>query len=251
VTLAASADKKPGSINVRVEGEHQSPQEYVLPYGSRMGGVLSQIQYSERSDSENVQLFRLSVKERQKQMLNTALKSLESAALTARSGTSDEARLRKEEADLLLQWVDRARKIEPSGQVVISQAKARDDLLLENGDIIRVPTKDGLVLVSGEVLFPNAIAFDNDLGVDGYISRAGGYTQNADSARVVIAHRDGSFAEATGDKGFFSFGTAASVHAGDEILVLPRIDVKYRQIWKDMTQIIYQIAVSAKVVLGL
>lgn len=249
--LEFTADKKPGTITVRVEGEHQSPQEYVLPYGSRMGGVLGQIQYSERSDSDNVQLFRLSVKERQKQMLNTALKSLESAALTARSGTSDEARLRKEEADLLLQWVDRARKIEPSGQVVISQAKARDDLLLENGDIIRVPTKDGLVLVSGEVLFPNTIAFDNDLGVDGYISRAGGYTQNADSARVVIAHRDGSFAEATGDKGFLNFGTAASVQAGDEILVLPRIDVKYRQIWKDMTQIIYQIAISAKVVLGL
>lgn len=249
--LEFTADKKPGTITVRVEGEHQSPQEYVLPYGSRMGGVLSQIEYSERSDSENVQLFRLSVKERQKQMLSTALKSLESAALTARSGTSDEARLRKEEADLLLQWVDRARKIEPSGQVVISQAKARNDLLLENGDIIRVPTKDGLVLVSGEVLFPNAIAFDDDLGADGYISRAGGYTQNADSARVVVARRDGSFAEVTGDKGFLGFGTTASIHAGDEILVLPRIDVKYRQIWKDMTQIIYQIAISAKVVLGL
>ena len=34
-------------------------------------------------------------------MLQAALKSLETAALTARSGTSDEARLRKEEAELL------------------------------------------------------------------------------------------------------------------------------------------------------
>lgn len=249
--LEFTADKKLGTITVRVEGEHLSPQEYVLPYGSRMGGILSQLQYSERSDSQNIQLFRQSVKERQKQMLQTALKSLESTALTARSGTSDEARLRKEEADLLLQWVDRARKIEPSGQVVISQTKALNDLLLENGDVLRVPTKDGLVLVSGEVLFPNAIAFDADLSLDGYISRAGGYTQNAELARVVVARRDGSFTEATGDKGFFGFGAMASVQAGDEILVLPKIDIKQRQIWKDMTQIIYQIAVSAKVVLGL
>jgi protein involved in polysaccharide export with SLBB domain len=250
--LEFTADKKLGTITVRVEGEHQSPQEYVLPYGSRMGGILSQLQYSERSDSQNVQLFRLSVKERQRQMLQTALKSLESTALTARSGTSDEARLRKEEADLLLQWVDRARKIEPSGQVVISQAKALNDLLLENGDVIRVPTKDGLVLVNGEVLFPNAIAFDTDLSLDGYISRAGGYTQNADLARVVVAHRDGSFTEAGDDKGFLGFGSkTASINAGDEILVLPKIDIKQRQIWKDMTQIIYQIAVSARVVLGL
>jgi protein involved in polysaccharide export with SLBB domain len=250
--LEFTADKKLGTITVRVEGEHQSAQEYVLPYGSRIGALLPKIQYSERSDNENVQLFRLSTKERQKQMLQAALKNLESAALTARSGTSDEARLRKDEAELLLQWVERAKKIEPNGQVVISQAKARDDLLLENGDILRVPTKDGLVLVSGEVLFPNTVAFDNELSLNDYISRAGGYTQNADSARVIVARRDGSFSDATVEKGFFSFGNNETlIHAGDEILVLPKIDVKYRQIWKDMTQIIYQIAVSAKVVLGL
>jgi len=32
-----TADKKPGTITVRVEGEHLSPQEYVLPYGTRLG----------------------------------------------------------------------------------------------------------------------------------------------------------------------------------------------------------------------
>lgn len=240
--LEFTADKKPGTITVRVEGEHQSAQEYVLPYGTRMATLLQQIQYSERSDQDSLQLFRQSVKERQKQMLQTSLKSLEAAALTARSGTSDEARLRKEEAELILQWVDRARKIEPSGQVVVAQAQSRNDLLLESGDILRVPTKDGLVLVSGEVLFPNAVAFDSALSLDDYVRRAGGYTQNAESARLVVARRDGSFAEATSNM---------AVRAGDEILVLPKIDVKSRQIWKDLTQIIYQIAVGARVVFGL
>ncbi|MEP6588753.1 MAG: polysaccharide biosynthesis/export family protein [Polaromonas sp.] len=252
--LEFTSDKKPGTITVRVEGEHLSAQEYVLPYGVRMAELIRNIQFSERSDQASLQLFRQSVKERQKQMLQTSLKSLEAAALTARSGTSDEARLRKEEAELLLQWVDRAKKIEPSGQVVIAQAETRNDLLLENGDVIRVPILDGLVLVSGEVLFPNAIVFDKMLSLDDYIRRGGGYTQNADSARIIVARRDGSYTEAGGDKGFFSLGNGNSntaVRAGDEILVLPKIDVKSRQIWKDMTQIIYQIAVSAKVVLGL
>ena len=250
--LDFTADKKLGTITVRVEGEHQSAQEYVLPYGARMAELLQHVQYSERSDKDSLQLFRLSVKERQKQMLQASLKSLETAALTARSGTSDEARLRKEEAELLLQWVDRAKKIEPTGQVVIAQADARGDLLLENGDILRVPTKDGLVLISGEVLFPNAVAYDSTLSLDDYVRRAGGYTQNAETARLVVARRDGSFAEAAGDKGFFSLGNGdVAIRAGDEILVLPKIDVKSRQIWKDMTQIIYQIAVSAKVIFGL
>ncbi|MBU0620489.1 MAG: polysaccharide export protein [Gammaproteobacteria bacterium] len=235
-----TADKKPGTITVRVEGEHQSAQEYTLPYGSLIGDLLKHIQYTERSDRESIQLFRTSVRDRQKALLLTSLQSLESTALTARSGTTPEAQLRKIEADMILQWVERAKKIEPRGQVLIAQADNRDSLLLENGDIIRIPARDGLVLVSGEVLFPNAIAFDKGLDLDEYIERAGGYTQNADYNRIVIAHRDGSFEQGNGD-----------IRPGDEVLVLPRVDVKSRQIWTELVQIIYQIAVSAKIVFRL
>jgi protein involved in polysaccharide export with SLBB domain len=249
--LEFTADRRPGTITVRVEGEHQSAQEYVLPYGTRLGEVIRKIEFSERSDAPNLQLFRLSVKERQRLMLHAALKSLEATALTPRSGTTDEALLRKEEAALFLQWVERAKKIEPTGQVLIAQSAGRDELLLENGDILRVPAKDGLVLVSGEVLFPNTIAFDGKLALEDYIRRAGGYTQNADSSRILIAHRDGSFAEATGDGGFFSLGNGdTAIRAGDEILVLPKIQTKWRQIAKELTQIIFQIALAAKVVLN-
>jgi protein involved in polysaccharide export with SLBB domain len=238
-----TADKKPGTISVRVEGEHQSAQEYVLPYGSKLRDLMSQIQFNERSDAASLQLFRQSVKDRQKAMLAVSLKSLESAALTARSSSGEEATLRKAEADLLLQWVERAKSIEPTGQVYIAEAPKRDDLLLENGDVIRVPTRDGLVLISGEILFPNTIAFDSSMGVDDYIRRAGGYTQNADVSRVIVAHRDGSFDDAS--------NRGSEVRAGDQILVLPKIDTKSRQFFKDITQIIYQIAVSAKIIFGL
>jgi protein involved in polysaccharide export with SLBB domain len=250
--LEFTADKKLGTITVRIEGEHLSAQEYVLPYGSKIADLLTQIKYSERSDKDSIQLFRSSVKSRQKQMLRTSLKSLESAALTARSGTNDEARLRKDEADLILQWIDRAKEIEPTGQVVIAQSESKGELLLENGDVLKVPTKDGLVLISGEVLFPNAIAYDEKLNLDDYVKKAGGYTQNGDSARIVVARRDGSFAEASAEKGFFRLMNGVPpIQAGDEILVLPKIDVKSRQIFKEMTQIMYQIAVSARVVFGL
>lgn len=247
--LEFTADKKPGTITVRVQGEHLSVQEYVLPYGAKLADLLKQIEYSERSDKDNIQLFRASVKERQKQLLKTSLKSLESAALTARSGTDEEAKLRRDEADLVLQWIDRAKDIEPLGQVVIAQSETKEELLLENGDILNVPTKDGLVLVSGEVLFPNAIAYGSKLSLDDYVKKAGGYTQNADSARIVVARRDGSFAEASGDRGFFQLtNNLPSIQAGDEILVLPKIDVKSRQFFKELTQIVYQIAVSARII---
>ncbi|RPJ10145.1 MAG: polysaccharide export protein, partial [Deltaproteobacteria bacterium] len=130
-----TADKKPGTITVRVEGEHLSAQEYVLPYGATLGDLMQNVRFSERSDQESIQLFRLSVKGRQKMMLQAALKSLEVTVLTARSATVEEAQLRKTEADLILQWVERAKSIEPTGQVLIAQSSSRGQLLLENGDI--------------------------------------------------------------------------------------------------------------------
>jgi len=100
------------------------------------------------------------------------------------------------------------------------------------------------------------------MSLDDYIGHAGGYTQNANASRLIIAHRDGSFSEGepsvsrTTDTGLFwweSRGRTAvsTIRPGDEILVLPKIDVKSRQIAKDLTQILYQIAVSTKVIVGL
>ncbi len=245
--LEFTADKKPGTITVRVEGEHNSAQEYVLPYGSHMSVLLDQIQSNVNSDMGSVQLFRESVKQRQKEMLATSLHNLEMSLLTARSGSSDEARLRKDEAELSLQWVKRAKEVEPVGQVQIAKAGQLGSMLLENGDVIRIPRKDDLVLVSGEVLFPNAVAYDANLNLQTYINRAGGFTQMADNARVVVARRDGSYEQVDTDS---LFGRT-DIKAGDQILVLPKVDEKKRQFWKDMTQIIYQVAISAKVVLGL
>ncbi len=116
--------------------------------------------------------------------------------------------------------------------------------MLENGDILRIAPEDGLVLVSGEVLFPNTVAFDPELKVDDYIHRTGGYTQTANTSRIIIAHRDGSFDESSND--FFRFGGGTDIRAGDEILVLPKVDMKWRQFAKEVAQIIFQIALSAR-----
>jgi hypothetical protein len=67
-------------------------------------------------------------------------------------------------------------------------------------------------------------------------------------SRVVIAHRDGSFDEAI--DGFFS-GSKVQVRAGDHILVLPKVDMKSRQIAKEISQMLFQLALMAGVVVRL
>ena len=124
--------------------------------------------------------------------------------------------------------------------------------LVGTGGEAKLRIQSGEVLVNGEVLFPNAVAHDIDWTLDDYIAGAGGYTQNAETARIVIAHRDGSFEKVSSERGLFKRGTPnVDIGPGDEILVLPKIDVKSRQIIKDWSQIIFQLAVTAGVVLGI
>jgi hypothetical protein len=49
--------------------------------------------------------------------------------------------------------------------------------------------------------------------------------------------------------GLVVFDTNAEIRRGDQIIVMPKVDAKTMQTVKDMTQIIYQIAVAANVVL--
>ncbi len=244
-----TADKKPGTITVRVEGEHDSPQEYVLPYGTALGHLLKQVKLNKHSNPQAMQLFRESVKKRQKELLEISLQSLQSSVLTARSATNEEAKLREQEADLILQWVERARNITTRGQVVISDSPNSKDMLLENGDVIKIPRRNNLVMVHGEVIFPNTVVFNKSKTINEYIANAGGYTQSANTSFVIILHPDGSFERAKSKR--WSKKLKADVASGDEILVLPRIDFKRLQITKDISQIIYQIALSAAVVLAL
>jgi protein involved in polysaccharide export with SLBB domain len=169
------------------------------------------------------------------------LRSLETYALTSRSATSEEAALRQREGQQILEFVERARRIQPRGQVIVARSESAGETLLEDGDILRIPESSNLVLVTGEVLFPSALVFEREAGVEAYIRLAGGYTQGADKARVVVMRQDGSVADAAG----------ARLSAGDEIMVLPKVEAKNIEIVRGITQIIYQIAVAAAVILGL
>jgi protein involved in polysaccharide export with SLBB domain len=104
-------------------------------------------------------------------------------------------------------------------------------------------------MVHGEVLFPNAVVYRDNANLTDYIEQAGGYTQSANTSLVVILHPDGSFERAE-TKGWKKIITAR-ISQGDEVLVLPRVDFKRLQITKDISQVIYQIALSAAVVLAL
>lgn len=238
--VVVTSDKYPGTLLVRIDGAHLGPRTLVLPYGARLRDAIAQLQPAPQANVAAVQLYRRSVAQRQKEMLDASLRNLETYALTARSATSEEANLRTREAELILKFIERARMVQPKGQVLLAQRDEAGNTLLEDGDVIKVPEQSNLVLVSGEVILPNALVYDPRAGVEDYIRRSGGYTQGANEARVLVLRQDGSVVENT-----------RQLMPGDEILVMPKIQTKSIEIARGLTQILYQIAIAAKVALDL
>ena len=71
---------------------------------------------------------------------------------------------------------------------------------------------------------------------------AGGPSQQADTSRVLLLKRNGTVVESRGD---------VVPDPGDELMVLPRAETKRVEVARGITQVLYQIAVVAKVALGL
>ncbi len=244
--IKVSSQLRANSISVDVTGEHDSAYEMVLPWGASLKDLLSQVKYTRLSNQGAVQLYRKSVASRQKDMLMASLAALEQSVLTARSATNEGAQLRKAEAEIIIQWIEKAKKVEPKGQVLLSDGYDASKIILQQGDRIVVPSKRNLVMVHGEVLFPTAIAYNQDLDTQDFINHAGGTTADVDDMNILIMKPNGTFKNMNDD-----LTDEDEVSPGDEIFVLAKPDVKSLQITKDIMQVIYQVAVSAAVVLTL
>ena len=240
VTL--TSDKVPGTILVRIEGAHRGERTAVLPYGARLSDALALLRLPPQGQLDALQVYRKSIASRQKEMVTLALDKLETQVLTARSATNEEASLRTREAELVTRFAARVRTIEPRGQLVLPDLALAGQTLLEDGDTLVVPERASQVTLHGEVLFPLAVQHDPQRTVADYIRLAGGYTQNADTSRVLLMARNGSVVEAQ---------ASTKPAPGEELMVLPRADTKSIEVTRGITQILYQIAVVAKVALGL
>ena len=239
--VAVTADRYAGTIQVRIDGAHNGEHAMVLPYGTKLSEVLLKLQPNVLAEVEALQLYRPSVAKRQKEMLNVSLDKLEEATLNARSSTQEEANLRLKDAELVKQFIAKARLIEPKGQVVLNP-NTFQDLILEQGDVFYIPEKTSVVMVHGEVAFPNGIEFQKGMSANDYIEQAGGFSQKSNTSKVIVIHQNGK-AELVSKR--------SKIQQGDEILVLPKVQTKGIELVRGISQILYQIAVVAKIALDL
>jgi protein involved in polysaccharide export with SLBB domain len=239
--LAVVTDRRISTILVRVDGAIDSSRVLTLPYGATLKDALAEIMPKPEAKPDAVQLFRESLAARQREMLELSLRVLERTALTSSSMTSEEAALRAQEAQQIISFIDRAREVEPRGQVVLAGRESAMNTLLQDGDVLVIPERSSIVMVHGAVTTPTAVAWDSDSDIEDYVELAGGATQRRGDVRIVLLRQDGTFYE----------GDDTKPKPGDEILVLPTVGAKNIEIARGISQILFQIAVVARVALDL
>jgi protein involved in polysaccharide export with SLBB domain len=237
------SDHTDNASQITITGEHQSPHTFVVPRNYTLAELMNKVIMTDLSDVESMQLFRDSVAEQQKQLLLAKLQELEKLVLTTSAVSKDDAMMRSQEARSIMTFIERARQLEPKGRVVIHDRQGFDDIYLEDGDQVYIPRKNNIVQVSGEVSFPGAHTFLEGNTVEDYIELAGDFGERADKERVLLIRRNGSVVKCSGNN--------ETVEKGDSILVYPKLESKTLQMTKDITQILYQIAIGFGVFLAI
>jgi protein involved in polysaccharide export with SLBB domain len=168
-------------VNVRIEGEVSYPGNYVLQNKTekisdlikRAGGLTKEAYangvYLKRLNSNSIvsQLTRQRVDKIQEQLKDT-------------TGKVQEEVLR------------------PFDQIAINLADVLgnpggiEDIVLEEGDVLTIPQRKSEVRISGEVLFPTKVVYEDGMDLEDYLDRAGGLTSLADKRKIYVLYPNGN-----------------------------------------------------------
>jgi protein involved in polysaccharide export with SLBB domain len=236
-------DGRAGTILIKLEGEFNGPSVLAVKRGARLVDVLNHVAVDlSLANPRAVHIKRNSVAKAQKVAIDDALFRLERSALLALSSSQGEANIRVREAELTQKFVERARLVQPLGRVVTARNNQQRNVVLEADDVIVIPPRTPVVRVGGEVMMTQALMFRPGATAEDYIADSGGYTDRSERSKVIIIRANAEVAVGDPD---------LPVFPGDEVLVPPKIDTKALQNAVDVTQVLYQIAVAAAVVVAI
>ena len=77
----------------------------------------------------------------------------------------------------------------------IEQPGSNYDIVLREGDKIVIPEYTNTVKISGDVMYPNTVAFRQGKGVKYYVDKAGGWGNRAKKSRAYIVYMNGTVAQ--------------------------------------------------------
>lgn len=239
------------NISVTLKGEVRFPGEYSVRQGETLESVIKRAGgYTQQAFLTGAVFTRESVKE---QELAQILKLADQLRLNiAAKGLSGEgSSVPFSEASLMLKELENLKAV---GRMVIElehqdESKNNNDLAVENGDMLFIPSQQQIVTVVGEVQHASTHFYNDGLDVNQYLKLAGGIKQRADDERIYIIRANGSVMIPESN---YWFNGEQQIKPGDTIVV--PLDTEYKDnltLWSQVTGIIYNAAVALAAVKGL
>ncbi|MFC5285198.1 SLBB domain-containing protein [Pedobacter alpinus] len=129
---------------------------------------------------------------------------------------------------------------------VLEKPNTKQDLFLEDGDILNVPKELQTVKVSGEVLSPNTVIYNKNRTFKAYILSAGGFGENAKKGRSYVIYANGAVKST---KKFLLFNNYPVVRTGAEIFI-PKNSEKRKLTPAETVGILSGLASFGAIILG-
>ena len=117
------------------------------------------------------------------------------------------------------------------------------DVILREGDRIIVPEYNGVVKISGNVMYPNTVSYQEGKKYKWYINQAGGFGNRAKKSKTFIVYQNGTMAQV---------GHGTKIEPGCEIIVPTKSKVDYSHLTQlisigtSLTSLAAMIAVIAR-----
>jgi protein involved in polysaccharide export with SLBB domain len=247
-----------GNKRVRIEGEVLRPGDYVLPPQSSLADAVAAAGgITDAAFVFGTELRRERVRLVQEANYSRALQEMEAEAarLASVRGASGDNAAAQESA--LRELISRLRTRRPEGRLVLdlaADASTLPGLVLEDGDLVRVPPRSQSVGVFGTVFNAGSFVHGEGLLLGDYLARAGGPTGAAEADSIFVVRANGSVLSARQGgwwNGRAQFDSQPAL-PGDTVFVPERLDrVTVVQGAKDWTQILYQLGIGLAALLTL
>lgn len=259
---------------VYLEGEFVFPGEYTFSEGERLYSVI------ERAGGMTAEAYpfgavfqRESIKEIQRLRLEEYVSKVEEDILTL-SAQSAETALSNEQAAIIQQTLTTKKQLlakmkaaKPAGRMVIDLVEvlhvpgSNNNFVLQPEDRLIVGKRPDYVNVIGEVYNPTALFALQGKPVGYYLNQVGGMMDSADKKQTYLVKANGVVISKS-QEGFFGIAmwdagkqrwesggfNSLDVNPGDTIIVPKKVEIyPWLRVTKDVTQILYQIAIAAGV----
>lgn len=255
--VVSSEKREEGKITL--SGEVMRPGIYTFAPGEKLSSVLKRAGgFTKDAYLFGAKFTRESVKNAQEAQGKALISRLRedtvrrgreiiSGALSEEDRAAKEAQLVKSE-ELLKLLEERTM----DGRVIVQLeypledfARSKDDIELEDEDVLHIPMVSKVVLVLGEVYNPSSVIYDSSQNVKYYLRQVGGPNKNADAGSVYIIRADGSVISRDQRVNVM----ATKLYPGDSIIVPQLLETfNFWSFFKDWTHWFYEMAIAFAII---